>query len=1643
MSPKIVGSFFALAFCLCGAFPVHAQNSENHIWINPAYKNSISQDEIPLPTYSRRTSRQFTCTSETAVANYLQQNFQARNIQINFIMDWDFDWSEVEAVYSRARGQATDGDDYLEYSIIGDSRSYSGVDGYAEIALGISYVATYEEEQQVDQRVDEILATIVDSGMDVEAKEKAIHDWIVANVEYDLSLVEYSAYGALFLGRTVCQGYSLLLHKMLEEVGISSRIVHSEEMSHSWNMVNLCGTWYHVDATWNDPVPDVPGRVLYDYFNLSDVEIGSTHVGWKTSVLDAPDAPIIYVEGVCDESFTVTTNAITAVTHSSAASGGNIVSANGTNILARGVCWSVNQNPTISDAKTFDGIGTGMFSSSITGLLPNTTYFVRAYATNSAGTAYGNQISFTTLANPTRIINLNGSLAFDNVLVGSTRQRTFTIGNSGNFPLTVASIAYPLGFTGNWNGGTIPASGSRTITVTFSPAAAQSYGGTVAVQSDKTSGTNTLPVSGAGTAVTRLIELSGNLAFGDIDVNTTEQRTFAIDNRGNSLLTVESINYPLGFTGNWSGGTIVPGGSQSILVTFAPTNAQIYGGTISVASDGTSGANTMAVSGNGVPQFSSYTISGHVRDVDNVGIGGVALTFGNDGGVSVTNESGFYSKIVDSGWTGLVTPTKTGHSFSPSSRSYSNTSKNWNGQDYGGGVPPTAFRVWIDKNGNGAYDFGEGVSGASVRVNNEQEDRGVTDGQGIIQVPGIENSAKIYAQKLLYTMDHPKALDTNFGSRNRNPFFAGTVNGKMYDLVMASDIMTSDGNYFDFPGLGNTLLDANRDAQGNILVQLVHPKIGWNLVVSFEEAQSAAFYEKTISGFRNFADYMYNFTDGYFVVRNVVLVKGAYLDSEQWNYSDVQIRNVEWPNAHLFGNRHNWDNSRISMGKEWARAEPDEYNWFSTLGHEAGHYLYGFGDEYMNGDYSKGTRESPWTYRIERDGDPGEPNEFPKNYGVMNYQYNSHELSDATDYFNRSYSPSMNPDLVTHQFMIREGQSCWAFLKSHYESDVRQQMAANGLGGFSNAFFDNLIIPPNLTGSYPGSDRAKRSGPAQMNRDSVRIIEWNFPGNTRAGFRAEEVFDATALVVDAAGNPVADADVWLVSPDRKSFQGKSDANGIVNCGGLLGDKRLEVFYEGRKSEIGIDEVRDIYVLTLPPRRSIRTGASTGMVLTAKPASFDSKMLTIAASGSFLQTEPTANVSQSGGYSVNVAMNADAANRYSGTAACRHDSGIIEATSGDNFSISPFQVFSTEFGPASGYYAPNGELEMKYGPSSFQGSGSFAIVNSSAPAPPNLGMIQVGNVYSFGFSDSITAVKNVSLTIRLPENGKGMDPELYGWGAQSKTWMLIEGGVSDFQYFTIPIASMDYDAYAMFMTPTANDPYPPEPPTEFAASTGTSMWSVDLQWTTPGDTDVAAYWIRFAIMPVTEENWDRSIPLGNVPEPAAPRTIQRFTAEMPDPDALYYFGIRTIDGAGNVSSLATSSPAISHANDSNGDGIPDAWKISHGLDPFIDCSQRDDDGDGLANLDEYLQRTEPKNSDTDRDGFSDGDEIARGTDPVNPLSYPASFNPPPGTLQDVIAGLRILTGQITNQDISNADADRNGIVEMKDVLINLQSVASIR
>jgi hypothetical protein len=93
----------------------------------------------------------------------------------------------------------------------------------------------------------------------------------------------------------------------------------------------------------------------------------------------------------------LTTLEISNITKTSATSGGNITYEGSSPVIVKGLCWSSSSMPSVDNNKTNDGTGGGSFNSILKGLNTGTTYFVRAYATNSEGTGYGSEISFSTL----------------------------------------------------------------------------------------------------------------------------------------------------------------------------------------------------------------------------------------------------------------------------------------------------------------------------------------------------------------------------------------------------------------------------------------------------------------------------------------------------------------------------------------------------------------------------------------------------------------------------------------------------------------------------------------------------------------------------------------------------------------------------------------------------------------------------------------------------------------------------------------------------------------------------------------------------------------------------------------------------------------------------------------------------------------------------------------------------------------------------------------------------------------------------------------------------------------------------------------------------------------------------------------------
>lgn len=233
------------------------------------------------------------------------------------------DISDLQISYDEnARQQILD----IIYSIPESNYRYFFVDGYStsynEIfeTVGFSCDPDYTingtdepdaakisaDQQTLETAVNKALAA-VEPGMSTVEKVLAIHDYIVRICNYDEENFEagtipeesYSAWGALVNGKAVCQGYSEAFNMLMNELGIESCVVSSSTISHGWNMVNIDGTWFHVDCTWDDPLiykgvgihldmedPYDEGYGDHENFLKSDEEFrASGHEGWEA---DAP-----------------------------------------------------------------------------------------------------------------------------------------------------------------------------------------------------------------------------------------------------------------------------------------------------------------------------------------------------------------------------------------------------------------------------------------------------------------------------------------------------------------------------------------------------------------------------------------------------------------------------------------------------------------------------------------------------------------------------------------------------------------------------------------------------------------------------------------------------------------------------------------------------------------------------------------------------------------------------------------------------------------------------------------------------------------------------------------------------------------------------------------------------------------------------------------------------------------------------------------------------------------------------------------------------------------------------------------------------------------------------------------------------------
>ena len=205
-------------------------------------------------------------------------------LDTEFTIEYRGSTEGIERMLTRATEEASQRDTYIAGHLSNREMEYEYRKTEATIRVKQSYLTNSEQERVVEEIVASIIAAVQPQEMSDFEKVKFVNDYIVQNTIYSEDSVasSHSAYAVAYEGKGVCQGYALFAQKLMQALGMASMYVVGEVYTggHAWNLVKVDGQWYHLDTTWNDPVPDRGNGVRYDYFLLSDRDMRVDH-SWE------------------------------------------------------------------------------------------------------------------------------------------------------------------------------------------------------------------------------------------------------------------------------------------------------------------------------------------------------------------------------------------------------------------------------------------------------------------------------------------------------------------------------------------------------------------------------------------------------------------------------------------------------------------------------------------------------------------------------------------------------------------------------------------------------------------------------------------------------------------------------------------------------------------------------------------------------------------------------------------------------------------------------------------------------------------------------------------------------------------------------------------------------------------------------------------------------------------------------------------------------------------------------------------------------------------------------------------------------------------------------------------------------------------
>ena len=239
--------------------------------------------------------------TEKSLYDVLKEGICGYNTEIN-ISQFGFDINEGVDIVSDTINDVIIGPDmyFFEHEKISMTASKSGNGESKLTKVKIIYKNTYEDAQRMiaeyNTKAEEIISSTISNDMTDMEKALKLHDYLVLHTKYDLGhqinpdSEGITSYDIICNNAGVCQGYAQAYNDLLRRAGVESIMVSSDDMNHAWNMVKIDDNWYHVDVTWDDPVPDYEGKVKHTYFMMSDETAktrGEVHYNWNSKGITA------------------------------------------------------------------------------------------------------------------------------------------------------------------------------------------------------------------------------------------------------------------------------------------------------------------------------------------------------------------------------------------------------------------------------------------------------------------------------------------------------------------------------------------------------------------------------------------------------------------------------------------------------------------------------------------------------------------------------------------------------------------------------------------------------------------------------------------------------------------------------------------------------------------------------------------------------------------------------------------------------------------------------------------------------------------------------------------------------------------------------------------------------------------------------------------------------------------------------------------------------------------------------------------------------------------------------------------------------------------------------------------------------------